>query len=189
MNLRDTNVVLAHGFNVNDDGKSTIGKLATVLPFPGVQQVDYGWTGLLGVRVLNPRIAKLVAGMTEPGSVGIGHSNGCDILRRAAALGAPFKHLILINPALDSDISFSDQIEHIDVLHNPTDNVVTAAKFIPWSAWGDMGRAGYTGIDPRVVNHDTHAQFGATGHSGVFEDGHIDDLGRYITLLMVADRV
>lgn len=178
-------VILVHGFNVKDNGKGTTGKLAQRLPLEGKPcQFRYGWKGLLGVRLFNGLLARLLSDMTSDGAVGIGHSNGCAILHRAAAAGAPFRHLILINPALDNDAEFAPGIERIDVLYNPTDPWVAAARWLPHHPWGDMGRHGYSGHDPRVRNFDTQALLGAAGHSGVFDETHVDALATFVNTLI-----
>ncbi len=166
-----TQIVLAHGFNVHDGGQNTTDKLIPHLEAAGHQviQADYGYFGLFGVRFFNKHIAKVIAGMTPEDSIGIGHSNGCAILVEAARQDAPFKRLILINPALDRDTEFPEQIERVDVFHNMDDFVVTTSKWLPWHPWGDMGRLGYNGVSLRVVNHETKRRLNVSGHSAVFE--------------------
>lgn len=162
-------IVLAHGFNVKDGGKETIDKLLPYLKNHTVLQADYGFFGLFGVRFFNKNIASVVAGMTPYGAIGIGHSNGSDILLEACRAGANFSRLILINPALDRDTEFPDgMLARIDVLHNKDDRVVDTARLFLFHPWGDMGRVGYTGNDKRVRNHETKALFNASGHSDVF---------------------
>lgn len=126
--------------------------------------------------------------MVSHGAVGIGHSNGCLILHRAASDGAPFRHLILINPALDADIAFPPSVERIDVLHNSDDAVVSVGALLPFHRWGDMGRRGATWPDWRVRNYDTRALFGASGHSAVFSDEVIDRLASFVEALIEGNR-
>lgn len=161
--------VLVHGFNVSDGGKETIATLEPYLRDYNLQSANYGHFGLLGVRMYNKSIAKMLTGMVVPGSIGIGHSNGCAILARACDLGAPIKKLILINPALDRDWKFCDSLEEIIVLHNIHDHVVTKSKWLFNHPWGELGRTGYEGDDPRVINVETYAEYGVEGHSGFFE--------------------
>jgi len=173
-------LVLVHGFNVRDNGKKTIDTLLPYLPEHKVLQADYGFFDLFGVRFFNKNIARVVAGMTPAGAIGIGHSNGCDILVRACKQGAKFSRLILINPALDKDTDFDawETLRRVDVLHNVDDVTVTTARFIPFSPWGEMGRYGYQGNDSRVVNHETKRLFNASGHSDVFN--HARALAAYL---------
>jgi hypothetical protein len=160
--------IFVHGFNVHDGGKSTIDTLKPYFKTDNVLEADYGWIGLLGVKVFGRKIAKVIAGMTPQGAIGIGHSNGCMELIRACEYGAPFKQLILINPALDRDIKIPLQVQRVDVLHNMTDHVVTVSRLYPVRYWGDLGRVGYHGKDKRVFNHETWRLFKVKGHSAVF---------------------
>lgn len=176
-------LVLVHGFNVSDGGKSTVDTLKPFLKNDHeILEADYGWIGLLGVKFLGKRIARLIAGMTPHGAVGIGHSNGCMELIRACEYGAPFSHLIFINPALDNDIKIPLQVDRVDVLHNIYDSTVTLSKWYPFSYWGDMGRVGYKGHDKRVHNHETKKLFNVKGHSAIFTQAEI--LAGYIGRLI-----
>ena len=162
-------VVLVHGFNVKDGGEDTIDMMKDFLvPDFNVVEADYGHLGLFGVRMCGKNIARMIASMTPSGAVGIGHSNGCMELVRAVEFGAPFKHLILINPALDKDYEFPESLERIDILHNVDDNVVRVSKFLIGHRWGGMGRVGYQGSDIRAFNHETKALWNVSGHSAVF---------------------
>jgi len=173
-------LVLAHGFNIRDNGEKTIDKLLPYLSDHTVLQADYGFFDLFGVRFYNDNIARVVAGMTPQGAIGIGHSNGCDILVRACKQGAKFSRLILINPALDKETHFGawETLRRIDVLHNMDDTTVTRSRFIPFSPWGEMGRYGYKGHDSRVLNHETKRLFNASGHSDIFN--HAAALAAYL---------
>lgn len=163
------NIYLLHGFNVNDDGEATMGWLKPILEAEGhtVTMVKYGWMFRLRVRLCNSRLAKVVASMALPGSIAIGHSNGCDLIYRASVEGAPFKSVILFNPALDDDLQFPPHIERVSVFHSKDDDAVRAASWIPFSNWGDMGEEGYEGIeDPRVTNYNEEDITGKKmGHS------------------------
>ena len=156
---------LVHGFNVTDDGASTINRVAPYLPRLGYvpRRHDYGWKGLLGTLFCNPAIAKSIASQVEPGDTGIGHSNGCAILSRVAELGAQLDGLVFINPALYSDWTAPAHVKWIRVFHSGQDAAVPVAKLIPFVRWGDMGAVGYVGKDPRYVNIDitpyTHSEF------------------------------
>lgn len=165
-----SNFIPCHGFNVKDAGKETIDQLLPFMQSDTVQQADYGYFNLLGVRWFNKSIASTLAGMANDDSIGIGHSNGCAILVEATKRTDKIKTLILINPALDADTIFPESVERVLVYHNKTDDVVTMSKWLPWHVWGEMGRVGYRGNDIRVTNFDTHELFGAEGHSGVLHD-------------------
>ncbi len=148
--------ILVHGFNVTDGGKHTTDRLRPWFESSGydVEECDYGWIGLLGVRFLNKRFARKCKKMTTPGSIGIGHSNGCAILQAASLMGAPFEQIVLINPALDSDAKFGKQGKFIHVWYSPSDIPVRMARLLPFHTWGDMGAVGYTGDDPRFFSYN-----------------------------------
>lgn len=146
---------LIHGFNVRDGGRGTIAKLGPYAESAGFEQrlFSYGWLGLMGVWFLNPRIVKQLIHRIMPGDIGIAHSNGCVLLLMAAIRGAPFKLLIYVNPALNSNAPPPPvYVEAIHVYHNDGDLVVKLAAWLwalaPWAPlgdplWGDMGARGY----------------------------------------------
>jgi alpha-beta hydrolase superfamily lysophospholipase len=108
----------------------------------------------------------------EEGDVVVCHSNGAAIAHRAASeFFAKIGQLVLINPALDADVSFPHQIAAVHVWHSPSDLPVRFAKWIPFARWGDMGAVGYRGAyDARVKNYDK--EFGyevrSKSHSDIF---------------------
>lgn len=165
------NLVFAHGFNVKDGGRGTLDRLLPYLERThNILQADYGWLSLLGTWFYNDNCARLIAGLTPVNSVGVGHSNGCALLVKACDYGAKFKRLVLINPALDRDTEFPEQLDRIDVIHNLYDDTVTLSKWLPFHPWGEMGRVGYEGGDIRVMNHDSSELFGVFGHSAVLKE-------------------
>ena len=163
------NIVFCHGFNVRDNGAGTIDQLIPYVEHRNVLHGDYGHFNLLGVRYYNKNVARTIAGMTPPDTIGVGHSNGCAVLLMAAEFGAKLDRLILINPALDKDTVFPQQIKRIDIFHNKYDNTVWWSKWLPNHVWGAMGKDGSTTGDYRVHNHETHELFGIKGHSAIFD--------------------
>jgi hypothetical protein len=146
---------LLHGFNVSDGGKTIVARLTPYLESSGhtAQIFSYGWIGLMGAWFLNPRIVKQLLRSVGPDDIGIGHSNGCALLHRAAHVGAPFKGLIYINPALRPDAARAPQVEWVEVYFNDGDHAVKFAAILrllaPWAPlgdplWGDMGARGST---------------------------------------------
>ena len=175
--------LLVHGFNVKDGGAHTTDKLRPYLESAGyrVVELDYNWTGLIGVRLCNAKLAKVIARMTDlvPGKlIAIGHSNGCAILQAASMRGAKFDQLVFINPALNSKARIGEQVRYIHVWHSPHDKAVTFARFLPFHKWGNMGAVGYRGKDPRFFNYDKESgrwvypdgePAKSASHSDVFE--------------------
>ena len=145
---------LIHGFNVKDQGKNTIVKLKPYLDSDeyDVEVFSYGWLGLMGVFYLNPRIVKQLLKKVSKGDVALCHSNGCLIAHMAARFGAPFRILVYINPALNSNVPLGENVDKLHVIHTENDNAVKMAAWLralmPWaplgdSLWGDMGARGY----------------------------------------------
>ena len=166
-------IYLIHGFNVSDEGKTSTGTLRPLLEMSGhdVSEIHYGWFGRLRVRLCNKSVARTVADLVEPGSYVIAHSNGATIALLAAKYGAPFKGVILINPALNSQLEVP-HVEKVHVFYAPSDPWTKIARYIPASIWGSQGATGYTGPDEagRYTQTNLDKLTGAeVGHSGIFE--------------------
>lgn len=165
--------ILVHGFNVYDGGRNTIGRLVPYLEAAGydVRIFRYGWLGLVSVRLFNQRFAELLADMSNPDDVMIGHSNGCCLLHLAAQHRARFRKVVYINPALDRAAPLAPQVGALHVWHSPSDAPVAWARWLPDHPWGDMGAWGYQGRhDPRVTNFNKENGFpvSSSSHSDVF---------------------
>jgi hypothetical protein len=176
---------LVHGFNVNDDGKDTIDRLAPFIDANGwqVRQFDYGWTGLLMTLLGNSGRARTLAHLSIAGDIAIGHSNGCAIIHRATHQGAGFDTVVYINPALDVDVAPGPKVKRCVVFHSPDDRAVFVAKLIPGVLWGAMGRYGYQGEpDDRIMNINLRELLGArVGHSGAFCVKHLYAFAQTLT--------
>lgn len=164
--MRAAHVV--HGFNVNDGGANTTNLLHPYLRQAGLRVVDhdYGWFGLIQVRLCNGGIAETIKAASKRGDIGIGHSNGCAILMEACQRGAPLAGLVLINPALDEDCVPPPQVRWIHVYFNCDDSPVKWSRLLLLHPWGAMGRYGYKGDDPRYLNVDCAPE--VSGHSDIF---------------------
>lgn len=181
-------VWLIHGFNVADQGQGTIERLRYYLS--GVSlRLSYPWTFLLSLRVRNRWLAEFLVSEHRSGDSVVAHSNGCVIALMAAQRGAMFETLVLINPALNARTEFPSQLRAVHVLHAENDRAVTAGKWwrrlnpVSWlfrHPWGEMGRIGYQGNDPRVTNHS----LGRIGHSGVFS--RLEEWGPRINAMLEA---
>jgi hypothetical protein len=169
---RMATIHLLHGFNVSDGGRKTVGQLTPYFELSGhaAKTISYGWIGLMGAWFINPRIAEQLISHVGPDDLGCGHSNGCTVLHRAAHLGAPFRGLIYINPALRQDAAPSSQVKWVDVYFNDGDHAVKLAAILrllaPWAPlgdplWGDMGARGSA---PSTAS-ETYAPQGAISHA------------------------
>lgn len=193
-------VHLVHGFNVWDGGKQSVGLLEHFFLAENyfTTIVNYGWIGLGGVALKNPKVSKKLCNIVKVGDIGIGHSNGCAILHQAACDGAPFKKLIFINPALDSTATLpaDSTVEEIHVWHSPSDGPVRlwrgVEKYVPFvqsvmhHPWGAMGAYGYEGEDSRYVNFNKEENYEmvSKAHSDMFEWDKVGYFGREIVKML-----
>lgn len=158
---------LIHGINTKDP-YSNIGKLEQPLLDAGYETnvYSYGKVRFWQARFKNKDIATKLSTIIYPDDVLIGHSNGCEIIRRILDDGTKCKGVILINPALNRDTVFGPGCDFIHVYHNHGDWVVALSRLLLLHPWGDMGRGGYTGTDQRVRNFNTAPL--VKGHSEPF---------------------
>jgi len=145
-----------------------------------VAELDYRWTGLIGVRTCNKKLAQSWAGWCQIVAsyadeiIGVGHSNGAAILRASAWLDAPFTQLVFINPALNTKgkkTRIGPLVKWVHVWHSPSDKALRIARFLPRHPWGRMGAIGYKGNDPRYINYDKQNDFrvSSRSHGDVFD--------------------
>jgi hypothetical protein len=121
--------------------------------------------GYVLIPISNSQALNAVLEAVKPGDAVVGYSNGAWACVQAAEMGAEIRHLILVSPALHKSHAFPEHIQRIDVFYDPDDTPVLLARWwrkftriFPWRwrkphGWGEMGRTGYVGSDPRVHNH------------------------------------
>ena len=196
-------VYLVHGFNVKDNGLSTILRL---IPYfitgrkdLRVYRHSYGWLGLLGVILHNRGIAAKLAARVFKNRhskdcqvFAAGHSNGCAILVEAARRGAVFERVLLINPALKIDMVFPESMKKIFIIYTrhdePTltarilDNIPFIGLLIP-NAWGAMGRYGSEVVDSRVTN--INLSYALDGHSALFTQDNLDTFAKKLASMLL----
>jgi len=184
--------VLVHGF-ASKGGKGSTDLLRPYFEDAGYQvaELDYRWTGLIGVRTCNKKLAQSWAGWCRIVAsyadeiIGVGHSNGCAILRASVWLGAPFTQLVFINPALNTKgkkTRLGPLVKSVHVWHSPSDRAVRIARFLPRHPWGRMGAIGYKGNDPRYLNYNKQRDFkvSSRSHSDIFHDEKLAFFGPLI---------
>lgn len=152
-----------------------------------VEYFEYGDILALQTRMKNPGIARRLAKLVEPGDVLLGHSNGGAVCIRALLEGAPARGLVVLNGALEPDIEFPKQLDFVHVYWNPEDAAVPLTEvpifrrvfFDP--LWGEMGRVGYTGKDPRcAVNLNCERCDGmpcVAGHGAIIDPANYETWG------------
>ena len=187
---------LVHGFNVHDNGAATVDRLRPYLEALGwaVCDVDYGWRGLIGVRLGNRETARELAERVDDGDVAIGHSNGGCICWMACQMMAALRRVVLVNPALDRDAVWPAHVHQVQVWHASSDVPTLWSEVLVAHPWGAMGRHG--GAGEIYANHDEDAiaseQLGAPvelGHSGVFHEPWINTFGPLIAASAGAPRM
>mgnify|MGYP000231563429 CR=1 FL=1 len=170
-------VLLVHGFNVSDPER-TIGGMAPHLRDRGhdVHTFCYGHAGFIDVRFANENLSYAIASQVrsikalkpELEVVLVGHSNGAALIHRAAELqGTPlFTRCVYVSPALDNKAELPPLLTRCDVMHTQKDTAVSFGSLMLFHKWGNMGKVGYRGDDPRYHNIDCSKQ--VTGHSEWF---------------------
>lgn len=156
--------LLVHGFNVRDNGLSTVARLEPFFNVRGWDTIVFrcGWMDLVAVYTQNKKHAKRLTKaainaklLDNRPVIALGHSNGCAVLHLATTLyGAPIDQIAYVNPALEKQLAPGAQVKRCDVWYSPSDKPVKWAKYLPKHIWGEMGRSGYVGDDPRMINHN-----------------------------------
>ena len=166
-----------HGIHTSDKDNVTA-KLAPAFRQVCDEQVvvwKYGYALALTsgfTDFLNERRVDKLAKVVKPGDSILAHSNGCAIAYLLQNR-IPIDRMILVQPALDNWRTF-DNTRKVLVLYNEDDGVVGASTLGFCSAWGDMGKVGYTGSLDNVEKWNTkappHLLPPYSDHSGIVAD-------------------
>ena len=182
-------IVLIHGFNVKDGGASTVDRLAPYLikagHFCDMDEADYGWIGLLGVRLRKHAAVRRIAHAIETADVIISHSNGANYETKALKLHQRHKpryQIIRLSPALNSKEPVPTNVDRGTVFFSRSDFWVWLSGFLPAHPWGRQGQHGYTGTDTRIDNRDFSDLI--KGHSDWFSDENIEFIAKEIILTL-----
>lgn len=173
---------LVHGFNVSDDGASTLDRIRTFLmerDFTIVEH-DSKWKrglfrDLLSVRFGNSKRAERLAQCLQPDDYVFCHSNGSTVAFMACWLLSQINpenrvRLVLFNPALDADSPVPPAVSNVLCFHTSSDKVVWLSKWLQWHRWGEAGRVGLQGSSKvENVSYESLGLHGM-GHSGIFKD-------------------
>jgi pimeloyl-ACP methyl ester carboxylesterase len=167
---------LIHG--IRTEPNSPVKGLIQYLEAAGhtVKYPEYGYELAIETRIFNPAIVGILLPFIEPGSILIGHSNGCAISQALIMAGAPVKGAVFINGALETNFPIPASLEFVDCFFNSGDDITEIAKLgeelnIYPGDWGALGHFGYQGNDPRVTNFDcgnTPNMPVIHGHSDIF---------------------
>ena len=143
---------LLHGIKTVNPWHSSIAFFQHIMPRFQVIVLSYMYIPVVlavVVPVINHFVIKRLVKQVHPGHVIIGHSNGATIAYRLSK-EVYVKGLVLINPALNSNVEFDKRLGFVHVYWSKKDWVVWVSRLMPFSLWGSMGRTGYTGEDARV---------------------------------------
>lgn len=175
-------VHLVHGIRTAV-GCTTVAALRSFFEAAGARVFypDYGYELGLETKIVNPFIVNTLCAYIEPGDIWVGHSNGCALGYEVMKAAAPLAGAVFINAALERDIIIPAQIKWLDVLSNEGDTVVEAAVAaeklgLVDAHYGDMGRFGYRGTDPRAANIYCSTTAGLPqvfGHSDLFTEANL----------------
>lgn len=178
---------------INRSGPATVERMGIQLQAAGreVHRLTYPtrtWTGTRNRRNQYLDAVRMINQLpTQPVDV-VAHSWGCMLACRMMELGGSdiFRNVIFFAPAIDRDWVFPlKAFRRLYVIHNEQDRAVWAARmfFTGWHPWGDMGRVGYAGTDPRVVNvkDDTErTAWEELMHGHYFANGHLKRWTEYV---------
>ena len=182
-------IVLIHGFNVRDGGSSTVDRLAPYLIKAGhhcdIDEADYGWLGLIGVRLRKHAAVRRISKAIEKADVIISHSNGSNYETKALKLHQthPERYTIIrLSPALNSKATIPSNVKRGVVMHTRSDFIVWLAGWMPAHPWGRQGWQGYTGDNPCIENRDFSDL--VNGHSDWFSDENVEFIAKEILRIM-----
>jgi hypothetical protein len=179
-------IVLIHGFNVRDGGARSIDKLAPLLEAAGhtvdKDEADYGWLGLLSVRIRKYSAVRRIMLALEYADVVISHSNGANYENMALKLldqrhSRKYK-VIRISPALNPKTGVPRNVLFAGVWHTRADWIAGLSGLLLFHPWGRQGMSGYDGTDWRIRNFDYTDLI--AGHSDWFENGNVSIIAQDI---------
>lgn len=178
---------MIHGAKFRKRDRANLRKLAIGFRASGFCVVlpTYGYLPSLVIGVfqwLDRRIADAMSAFIEEDDILLGHSNGGTLVYLISK-HVRVKGAILVNAALDSDKVPDAKFVH--VYFNDGDVVAKLSALIPFHPWGNMGGAGYTGLEQHVVNFDQGNPPEANlpplnGHSDVFSYGKVRAWARFM---------
>lgn len=174
--VKKPRVVLVHGIHTLE-GTSNVGRLVPYFEAAGFEVLvfEYGYLHCIAARFRNPGIALTLSQIVRQDDHLVCHSNGAAIAWLAMKKhGMRCLKLSMIAPALDNDKATA-LATWTDVYYNACDYVVWFSRLFWRSAWGSMGRDGYTRMDAlrlgiRNIDVANHAELPQIcGHLAYFE--------------------
>lgn len=163
---------LIHGMNSRGAGRDSIDRLApTLIGDVDTDEADYGWLGLLGVRLRRKSITQRIARVLLTGDVIVTHSNGANYAIHAlweAQLPPNTVKLIHFSPAIDRDRAVPRSVSEQHCFHTTGDFWVKLSRWLPFHDFGNAGAFGIRqSFGTPTKNHDYSHK--VHSHSGWFE--------------------
>jgi len=119
-------------------------------------EIDHGFKPAIFAGITARHYArKLIKQLSGETNVhAVAHSFGARIILEAMRQGQRFEHVFLFNAAIPSDSWFPPhKYDSITVVSNPNDKLLKwGRRLLSLFGYGDLGRTGYKGESPRVVN-------------------------------------
>ena len=179
-------ILLIHGFNDRSAGAKNIDLMKPYLESLGYKvdtdSADYGWIGLIGVRLRKHKaVMRIVNAMEDENTrMVMTYSNGANYAMKALKLLWRNDMVVFhCSPALIKRATFPSSVHKAHVFFTKSDWAVKFSTLARWlrltPGWGNMGSEGYVGEDPRIENHD-YTDI-AKHHGGMF---HTDAVRRYL---------
>lgn len=179
--MKAKRAVLIHGWNVRDGGAATVDTLKAYLEAMGwtveTDEGDYGFIfwrmlSIFGRMFMTKDIIKRLVPAIAKADLIVAHSNGPNFANRALRLlPDKFKNtkiVVWISPATNKKTEIPEAVKAQLVIYTRHDKAVKAAKYLPFSNWGNQGAVGYQGSDKRNTNFDASEY--ALDHSWHFHD-------------------
>ena len=181
-----------HGFNVEDGGAATTGKLTPFLEAAGhkVVNIDYGHFNLWQVRFKKHKAIGHIADKIRYCDAVVSHSNGGNFENKALHLlvRRPQLHqvsrLVRIAPALNRKAACAAGVERCTVFYSKSDGWVWLSRFLINHPWGRQGQKGYKGKDPRMTSWDYSDLI--ADHSDYFKDENIQLIAKDVLIALEA---
>ncbi|HYD35948.1 MAG TPA: hypothetical protein VD999_07860 [Vitreimonas sp.] len=129
-------------------------------------------TALLGYSSFAiSRRAKALYNQSRPGDVVIAHSFGCLLVIEAMKMGAQYSQVFFFGAAAECDTALTDEgFGIIYNIHSRDDRALYMGNMLPLHKFGCLGKDGYTGPNPRVLNIEGKP---GTGHGGYISTSQI----------------
>jgi hypothetical protein len=106
----------------------------------------------------------------------IAHSFGCLASIYAMELGAKFDKVFFFGAAAERDMFIPNSFTRLFNIHSKDDSTLSLGSLLPFHKFGTLGRDGYTGKNPKVVNIEANGH----GHNDYVNSKNLCEWVRFI---------